>query len=329
LNLKIDSEFKDIIPPLTDEEYRQLEENVKSEGCRDAIVVWNGTIIDGHNRYKICQENGIEFKTEQIHFKDKSEAKVWMLRNQLGRRNLSDFQKNKIALEFQDTISEQMRNRQRAAGGDKKSVKAKIASVQSNHSDSDKTTLRTELAKIAGTSESSIYRSKQILEKGTPEQIERARRGGKGNSIDAISKEIKAAKEIPTVKVCKDCKKELPVSEFYYGRNKCKQCVNGDRPIRDIKGNRLTVPPEIRALTEEQIVGNLYAIDTVIVHTIDDCIMEFTCNFQTFLGALDSILQKYRELLKDNENNKKIMATLSESVEAMKKMKETYSYEKL
>lgn len=326
MNLKIDSEFKDIIPPLTDEEYRQLEENVKSEGCRDALVVWNGTIIDGHNRYNICQENGIEFKTEQIHFKDKSEATVWMLRNQLGRRNLNDFQKNEVALKFQDAIAAEMKNRQDE--GRERGRNVRYSGSGPIGPKPEPTTKRRELAKIAGTSEGSIGRSRQILKKGTPEQIERARRGGKGNSIDAISKEIKAAKEQATVKVCRDCKKELPVSEFYNGRNKCKQCVNGDRPIRDIKGNRLTVPPEIRALTEEQIVGNLYAIDTVIVHTIDDCIMEFTCNFQTFLGTLDSILQNYKELLKNRENNKKIMATLSEAVEAMKKMKENYSYEK-
>ncbi|MET3572975.1 hypothetical protein ABID13_004635 [Enterocloster citroniae] len=72
-----------------------------------------------------------------------------------------------------------MKERQRAAGGDRKSARAKIASDQMIRGDSQKSTLREELAKIAGTSAGSVQRSKFILDKGTPEQIERARKGGK------------------------------------------------------------------------------------------------------------------------------------------------------
>jgi len=100
-----------------------------------------------------------------------------MLRNQLGRRNLNDFQRNEVALKYEKIIAEKMRERQRMAGGDKKSEKAKIANDQTNHSDFDKTSKRKEMAKIAGTSEGSIQRSKLIIEKGTQEQIDRARKG--------------------------------------------------------------------------------------------------------------------------------------------------------
>ncbi len=55
MQLKIDSEFQSLIPPLTPEELAGLEDSLKSEGCRDALVVWNDTIVDGHNRYEICQ----------------------------------------------------------------------------------------------------------------------------------------------------------------------------------------------------------------------------------------------------------------------------------
>lgn len=55
MNLKINKEFEELIPPLTIEEEENLENSLKNEGCRDALVVWNGTIVDGHHRYKICK----------------------------------------------------------------------------------------------------------------------------------------------------------------------------------------------------------------------------------------------------------------------------------
>jgi hypothetical protein len=87
--LKVDDELQELIPPLTAEEYRQLEENIVAEGCRDALVVWGNTIIDGHNRYKICTQHNIEFNTVEKEFTDKEQAKDWIDMNQLGRRNLT------------------------------------------------------------------------------------------------------------------------------------------------------------------------------------------------------------------------------------------------
>jgi N6-adenosine-specific RNA methylase IME4 len=97
--LRIDEELHDLIPPLTAEEYRQLEENIIAEGCRDALVVWNDTIIDGHNRYEICTQHGIEFNTVGKEFENKDVAKVWIIDNQKGRRNLTDGWKYELAQE--------------------------------------------------------------------------------------------------------------------------------------------------------------------------------------------------------------------------------------
>src|SRR5262245_54963767 len=66
-----DSEFKNLFPPLTDEEYRQLELNIKRDGCQDAIKIWNGWIIDGHNRYRICKQHDIPYKVEELKFADR------------------------------------------------------------------------------------------------------------------------------------------------------------------------------------------------------------------------------------------------------------------
>ena len=57
INLKIDPEFQSQIPPLTDDEFKQLEENILKEGkLLSPLIVWNNTLVDGHNRYAIRSE---------------------------------------------------------------------------------------------------------------------------------------------------------------------------------------------------------------------------------------------------------------------------------
>ena len=92
--LRIDPEFQNKIPPLTDKEFEQLEENILEAGeVREPIITWNGVIVDGHNRYKIVQKHPeIKWKTLEMKFADKWEAIEWMCKNQLGRRNLTEQQ---------------------------------------------------------------------------------------------------------------------------------------------------------------------------------------------------------------------------------------------
>ena len=89
-SLKIDNDFKELIRPLFKNEYLQLEENLLSDGCREPIAVWNGVIVDGHNRYKICTKHGIPFAIEELSFSCREEAIAWICANQLGRRNLTE-----------------------------------------------------------------------------------------------------------------------------------------------------------------------------------------------------------------------------------------------
>lgn len=91
--LVIDPDLESLCPPLTTEELATLRESIAADGCRDAITVWatgdTETIVDGHNRYRICQELCQSFRVRVLAFADKDAAKIWMCRNQLGRRNLS------------------------------------------------------------------------------------------------------------------------------------------------------------------------------------------------------------------------------------------------
>lgn len=88
-NIKIDEQFKTLIPPLTSDEFSRLEENILKEGIRDKLVVWDGTLIDGHNRYRIATEHGLVYETVQKDFESREHALNWIISNQLGRRNLN------------------------------------------------------------------------------------------------------------------------------------------------------------------------------------------------------------------------------------------------
>lgn len=112
----IDKEFHSLIPPLTADEYAQLEANLLRDGLRDALVIWQGEniLLDGHNRYEICQKLKLPMRTEAIKLADRNAALDWMDTNQLGRRNLTTDQAS--------IIRGRMYNRTKnAQGGDHKS----------------------------------------------------------------------------------------------------------------------------------------------------------------------------------------------------------------
>ena len=89
-NLQIDEEFKNLIAPLQRKEYLQLEENILEDGCLNPIITWKGFIIDGHNRYNICTKHNIPFNTIEKDFDCRDAVIVWICKNQLGRRNISE-----------------------------------------------------------------------------------------------------------------------------------------------------------------------------------------------------------------------------------------------
>jgi len=87
---KIDPEFRDLIPPLTQSEYEELEKSILSEGCRESIYTWNDYIIDGHNRYEICIKHGLEPPVFPMVFESREEVIIWICSVQLSRRNVTE-----------------------------------------------------------------------------------------------------------------------------------------------------------------------------------------------------------------------------------------------
>lgn len=87
----IDPEFASLCGPLAVAERSQLEANIEAEGCREPLVLWDGKgiLVDGHNRYEICESLDVEFETKSLPFKDRDDARNWIINNQLGRRNIT------------------------------------------------------------------------------------------------------------------------------------------------------------------------------------------------------------------------------------------------
>ena len=152
MELRIDPEFVEKIPPLTDGEFQQLEQNILSDGVViNPIIVWNGVIVDGHNRYRIAGKYPhITFTTCEKAFANRYEAIAWICRNQLGRRNLTPQQKKYL-------IGKQYEAEKASHGGDRKSTEAKSSCQIGNLIDSQKTCER--IAEENGISSRSVCRA--------------------------------------------------------------------------------------------------------------------------------------------------------------------------
>lgn len=115
MNIIVDPELKAYIDPLTPDEYAALERSLLTEGCRDALVLWGELLIDGHNRYEICQKHNLPFDTLQSKlFNSMEDVHLWMIDQHLGRRSVSDFQRGVLALRKREIINE-LRSRHLAA----------------------------------------------------------------------------------------------------------------------------------------------------------------------------------------------------------------------
>lgn len=107
MNIIVNEELKAYIDPLTPDEYAALERSILMEGCRDALILWGEVLVDGHNRYGICQKHGIPFNTVQnTRFQSMEDVHLWMIVQHLGRRSVSDFQRGVLALRKREIEAE-------------------------------------------------------------------------------------------------------------------------------------------------------------------------------------------------------------------------------
>ena len=167
MNITINQVLQSYIDPLTASEYAALERSLLAEGCRDALVLWNDVLIDGHNRYAICRQHGIEFKTIQnTSFTSLDDVMLWMIDNHLARRSVSDFQRGVLALRKKEIV----------AARSPVPVSAQDAPEGENAPKPPMST-REEVAKAARLSSNQISQIEKIQKAASPELVEAVRSG--------------------------------------------------------------------------------------------------------------------------------------------------------
>jgi hypothetical protein len=151
MNIKIDPEFRDLIPPLSEVELKQLHDNLSNRGCLNPLIVWKeeGILLDGHNRHKFCNESGYEYDVKELTFASRDQAKNWIILNQLGRRNVSP----DVAARLRGML---YISRKKEHGGDRKS--------QESSYQNDNLKTHEAVAKETGVSPATIMRDAEYAE---------------------------------------------------------------------------------------------------------------------------------------------------------------------
>jgi hypothetical protein len=205
--LVINQELHDLLPPLSPSQFEKLETEIKRDGCLTPLTLWNDILIDGHNRYEICTKHDIKYQTVQKEFSSLAEVKLWMWTHQDGQRNLTRFGRIEFALKIKDVVTTQSKERQRAAGGDRKSTGKKSLVQNSAQAISNQKRTRQQIAEFAGVSHDTVDRVEYILAHADKETINALRWESKDISINKVFTDLKAAnktKQQAKVKKTKD-----------------------------------------------------------------------------------------------------------------------------
>jgi DNA modification methylase len=202
-NLSINPELKALIPPLTSEEFAQLEANVCQEGIREPIITWQGTIVDGHNRYELAQMYDLPFKVKEMAFASMEDCKEWMIRNQFGRRNLSNYQRSVLALELKKVFSDKAKE---------KELERKTTFQKSEKSNLEPVNTAKELAKVANVSHDTIAKV-EVIEAKASEDVKAKLSTGEV-SINQVYQDIrKEEKKAEMLEKIQQQKVQIEISE--------------------------------------------------------------------------------------------------------------------
>ena len=255
--IKIDSEFQTLIPPLTDDEFQRLEKSILAEGVREPIITWNDTIIDGHNRYRICEKHGIDCPNVEREFESRDAAKIWIIENQFGRRNLNAYSRSVLALELEPLYTAEARRRSDAnlKRGDK------VPDVQkSSHRENEGLT-RDKVAKVAGVSHDTIRKVKFIeneANSGNETAIaarESVKNGGK--SINKAFSEIRDEGK----RMCTYCGKPINDGDYYKGREFIhKKCDEERRSKQQYKNPDISLIENVAEFSINSLFDELVSV---------------------------------------------------------------------
>lgn len=304
--LRIDPEFKGKIPPLTEAEYLQLEENILTAGeVYEPIVTWNGIIVDGHNRYKIITEHPeVKWRTREMNFADKWAAFDWMYKNQLGRRNLTEAQRTYL-------IGKLYEARKHTHGGDRKSSMQK-ADLKRN----DGRVIRTDetVAKELGINPSTVDRASHFAN-----GIDAIREKSQETADKVLSGKL-TPKKADVMAIGKASSTEQP--------RMIKQIERGERVATSRSDNKIAVekPKTYNGGTREHrdemnriagAVADLLDATSTRTYTLSDLIAEITNTARMFINTIRNAITDHKDIAKSNNDDVKkcIVQTITNEIE--------------
>lgn len=161
-DIKINIDFENLIPKQTAEQFKQLEENMVSEGrARNPLVVWRGrdTLVDGHHRLRILKAHPeLKWSVVEQDFTDEDEVKEWIIKNALGTRNLTE-------ADYTVLMGTLYKMRKKKHGGDRGNQHTKAASAQNGHmAKEEPTRLSEQIAKELGVGKETVKRAEQFVD---------------------------------------------------------------------------------------------------------------------------------------------------------------------
>ena len=308
--LKIDPELRDLLPPLTDEEYKQLEKNIVENGFDKnfPIMIWHDFIVDGHNRYDICQKHKIDFVYGTLAYETKEEVMEWMLDIQLGRRNLSPIQRIAITEKYRPIYEKQAKENQSKAGGDKKSDDYKKSVTenlpQANNENRERNpTTDKRLSDMAGVSEKTYRMGAKILNSDN-EEVKNAVLSGE-MSINAGYNKIRENKKVEdnnvitttqtTTAIPNNSIKEPSRPIVENGVILLEEKTDDDKMMNDIARRMKSGQADLSKINNESELNN---IKEIVESNVDSAIsyIRSNLNFDEF-NASD--LEKIREVIND------------------------------
>lgn len=164
---KIDPEFAALIPPLSPEDAAALSASIKARGCLDPLVVWDGILLDGHNRLRLCTEYGLPFATVKAEgITSRAEAKVYICERQVARRNLPVIDRIAVVRNLTESVALAAKERQATSGPGLLGGKP-LGNNSSQGVRAPKTVER--VAAAAGVSHPTLKAGEEILDFGAPE----------------------------------------------------------------------------------------------------------------------------------------------------------------
>ena len=229
-DLTVDPEFRDLIPPLNEEELKLLEASIVADGCESPLIVWNGVIVDGHNRYAICRKHEIPFAIQEKDFNSRDDTMLWMLRNQLGRRNLNDYQRGEMVLVLKNRMKTEAEKRKYAGVSDcdlPENFQEGQASGKDRKGREERETY-TRLGKLAGVSGRQMRKIDKLANSADEATKVKLRKGEV--SVHRAYTDLLEKEHEGETKICERCKQEKPLSAFSIPSNRrsfssvCRDC---------------------------------------------------------------------------------------------------------